>query len=368
MIDAQVYKFLMDGPADTSGLVDLINKGEIDPADIVAIIAKTEGNGRVNDFTRAYATHVFTDLLSKRCGITREEVAQRCAMIMSGGCEGVMSPHATVFVRRTVEDRPCSGKALSVGVAFTPDLMPEEVGTTTQVFYVADAVQRAMKDALIDSIEDVHYVQVKCPLLTSQRINEAAARGKTVVVTDTVKSMGYSNGSSGLGIAVALGDVAKEDITQEVICTRLDMFPTRGASSAGVELNNCEIVVMGNSSRSCSNLTIGHSVLHDFIDGRAAYRAMQDAGVEFSCCPSDADLKRVVQVFAKGLVDIRGEVRGKRTTLLTDSDLGTRPARAVVNAILATMVGDTAIYVSAGWGYHQGPVGGGVVAAIVRNS
>lgn len=368
MFDTQVYKFLMDGPADTSGLENLLNEGEIDPSEVIAIIAKTEGNGRVNDFTRAYATHVFTDLLSKKCGISHAQVAQRCAMVMSGGCEGVMSPHATVFVRRSAEGRPCSGKALSVGVSFTPALLPEEVGTTTQVFYVAQAVRKAMQEAMIESVEDVHYVQVKCPLLTSQRINEAAARGKSVVVNDTVKSMGYSNGSSGLGIAVALGDVAEEDITQEVICTRLDMFPTRGASSAGVELNNCEIVVMGNSDKSCSNLTIGHSVLEDFIDGRSAYRAMQDAGIEFSCCPSEEDLKRVVQVFAKGLVDIRGEVRGKRTTLLTDSDLGTRPARAVVNAVLATMVGDTAIYVSAGWGYHQGPVGGGVVAVIAKKA
>jgi cyanuric acid amidohydrolase len=54
--------------------------------------------------------------------------------------------------------------------------------------------------------------------------------------------------------------------------------------------------------------------------------------------------------------------------LFTGSDLGTRPARAVVNAILATMVGDTAIYVLAGWGYHQGPVGGGVVAVIAKKA
>ncbi len=54
--------------------------------------------------------------------------------------------------------------------------------------------------------------------------------------------------------------------------------------------------------------------------------------------------------------------------MFTGSDLGTRPARAVVNAILATMVGDTAIYVLAGWGYHQGPVGGGVVAVIAKKA
>jgi hypothetical protein len=39
---------------------------------------------------------------------------------------------------------------------------------------------------------------------------------------------------------------------------------------------------------------------------------------------------------------------------------------AVLGAVVASVVGDPAIYASAGWGYHQGPSGGGVAAAIVR--
>ena len=61
-----------------------------------------------------------------------------------------------------------------------------------------------------------------------------------------------------------------------------------------------------------------------------------------------------------------GDLRGYRTTLLTDLDLGTRPARAVGNAVVASVLGDPMIYVSAGWGFHQGPMGGGVVAVILR--
>ncbi len=38
-----------------SGLASAIAEGAIDPAGIVAILGKTEGNGCVNDFTRAFA-------------------------------------------------------------------------------------------------------------------------------------------------------------------------------------------------------------------------------------------------------------------------------------------------------------------------
>lgn len=368
MQDARVYKLPMDAPDDVSGLRRLIESGEVGALDVVAIIAKTEGNGRVNDYTRAFATHAFTDLLSEKGKISREEVASRCALVMSGGCEGVSSPHATVFVRKEVPSRRVAGKGLAVGLAFTREFLPEEIGTPTHVFAVADAVRQAMKDSHIASVQDVHYVQVKCPLLTSQRINEAAARGHSVVTTDTLKSMGFSNGASGLGIAVGLDEVDAKVIKQDVICQRMDLFPTRGASSSGVELMNCEIVVLGNSAESCSNLQIGHSLMNDFLDADATRRAMKDAGIKFDCCPSADDLKRVVQVFAKGLVDPRGTLRGWRTTFLTDSDLNTRPARAVVNAVVASVVGDPSIYASAGWGFHQGPAGGGVVAVIARKA
>ena len=48
------FRIAMAGPADMSGLIDLIETGALDPATIVAILVKTEGNGGVNDFTREY--------------------------------------------------------------------------------------------------------------------------------------------------------------------------------------------------------------------------------------------------------------------------------------------------------------------------
>jgi len=51
-----VYKVAMAAPNDVAGLAQLIDSGQIDPAEIVALIGKTEGNGGANDFTRGFAT------------------------------------------------------------------------------------------------------------------------------------------------------------------------------------------------------------------------------------------------------------------------------------------------------------------------
>ena len=49
-----------------------------------------------------------------------------------------------------------------------------------------------------------------------------------------------------------------------------------------------------------------------------------------------------------------------------DSDINsTRHARSVVNAVVASVVGDPMVYVSGG-AEHQGPPGGGPIAVIAR--
>ena len=93
----------------------------------------------------------------------------RCFLLMSGGCEGIMSPHATVFVRRPASLRAgSSDKRLTFAAASTRELLPEELGTMVQVDLVAAAVREAVRDAGIADLNDVHYVQVKCPLLTTR--------------------------------------------------------------------------------------------------------------------------------------------------------------------------------------------------------
>jgi cyanuric acid amidohydrolase len=50
--ECSVYKIAMAGPDDISGLEKLFEAGACQAHEVICIIAKTEGNGRVNDFSR----------------------------------------------------------------------------------------------------------------------------------------------------------------------------------------------------------------------------------------------------------------------------------------------------------------------------
>ena len=116
--------------------------------------------------------------------------------------------------------------------------------------------------------------------------------------------------------------------------------------------------MLGNAPSS-SDLVIGHDVMEDAIDATGVSRALASAGWAGAA-------ERVVGVFAKAEASPSGQIRGRRHTMMDDSDINhTRHARAVVSAVIASMIGDPMVYVSGG-AEHQGPPGGGPVAAIVR--
>jgi cyanuric acid amidohydrolase len=358
-----VVRIATSGPGDVSGLMSMIASGTIDPGDILAVLGKTEGNGGVNDFTREYAVAALCTALAPRLGLSPHAVEQRIAFVMSGGTEGVLSPHITVFTRRELGQRPAgvSGKRLTIGMAQTRDFLPEELGRSAQIAETARAVGRAMDDARISDPSDVHFVQIKCPLLTSDRIEAARGRGHKTVTTSAYGSMAWSRGASALGVAVALGELAPE-IGDEDVLRRDDLFSSVASTSAGIELMHNVVIVLGNSAESVSPFEIGHAVMSDAIDAAAVTAALSSVGLG----TPQASGRALVNVFAKAEASPDGSVRGLRHTMLEDTDISsTRHARAAVGGLIAGLAGTGAVYVSGG-AEHQGPAGGGPVAVIAR--
>ncbi|MPZ35752.1 MAG: ring-opening amidohydrolase [Rhodospirillales bacterium] len=348
---ARVLRLPTAGPQDTAPLANAIDRGEIDPATIAAIVGKTEGNGCVNDFTRGYATLALKLLLAERLKCPMADVEARVAIVMSGGTEGGLSPHLLVFCRE-VAASAASGPRLAIGIGLTRAFKPEEIGLTAQIGATAEAVASAMKDAGIAATADVHFVQIKCPLLTKERIEEAKRRGATVATDDTYHSMALSRGASALGVALALGEI--KDAPEAAVCHDWSLYSKVASTSAGVELLRNEIVVLGNSTAWAGDLVIDHDVMKDAIDADAARRLLARLGGE------------TVAVLAKAEAAPSGEIRGRRHTMLDDSDIhSTRHARAMVGGVLAGVIGDTLLYVSGG-AEHQGPPGGGPVAIIAK--
>ena len=365
-----VVRIATKSPGDVAGLVSLIEAGKIDPKSILAVLGKTEGNGGVNDFTREYAVSALCAALAPHLDLPPHRVEQRIAFVMSGGTEGVLSPHITVFTREAVADQGgggISGKRLSIGMAQTRDFLPEELGRGAQIAETAKAVAAAMADAGIADPQDVHFVQIKCPLLTSDRVEAAAARGSNTVTNSAYGSMAYSRGASALGVAVALGEIEGE-IDDDSVLRRFDLFSSVASTSAGIELMHNVVIVLGNSTHSAAPFEIGHAVMRDAIDSTAVIGALKSVGLGVEDGSAPIMGRQLVNIFAKAEASPNGTVRGFRHTMLEDTDISsTRHARAAVGGLISGLSGTSAVYVSGG-AEHQGPPGGGPVAAIAQLS
>src|SRR3979490_2075207 len=361
-----VVRIATKGPGDVSGLLSFIESGKIDPRAILAILGKTEGKGGVNDVTREYAVSALCAVLAPYVDLPPHRVEERIAFVMSGGTEGVLSPHITVFTRADVVGRQSdgiSGKRLSIGIAQTRDFVPEELGRGVQIEETAKAVATAMADAAIVDPQDVHFVQIKCPLLTSDRIEAASGRGNKTVTNSAYGSMAYSRGASALGVAVALGEIDGK-VGDECILRNFELFSSVASTSAGIELMHNVVIVLGNSASSASPFEIGHAVMRDAIDAASVIDALQSVGIGDG--PGPMGDPHLVNIFAKAEASPNGSVRGFRHTMLEDTDISaTRHARAAVGGLIGGLSGTGAVYVSGG-AEHQGPPGGGPVAAIAR--
>ena len=220
-----------------------------------------------------------------------------------------------------------------------------------------------MRDAGIEDPKDVHYVQTKTPLLTIDWVEDAKRRGKTVAC-EVHDSMGVSNGTTGLGIGVALGEFSMP--RAEEICRNLDLYSSVASCSSGVELTCAQIVLMGNRKGAGGRFRIGHSVMKDALDIDGIYEAIRNAGLELPERARASDLGgRLVNCFIKCEADHRAKLRGRRQIMLDDSDVHHhRHSKAAVGAVAAAAIGDPAVFVSVD-AMHQGPHGGGPVIAIV---
>jgi ring-opening amidohydrolase-like protein len=357
----EVVKVELKTVSDASGMADAIKSGQFAADEVIAVIGKTEGNGGVNDFTRILADESFRRVLLKH-GKRNETDIKQIPMVWSGGCDGVITPHATIFARNDKKG-PASKPRLAMGTAISATLLPEDIGRVAMVEKVAAAVKAAMKNAGIDDPKDVHYVQTKTPLLTIDSVLDAESRHQSVAC-EVHESMGVSNGTTALGIAVALGEISMPKA--EEICKNLDLYSSVASCSSGVELNEAQIVLLGNAPGAGGKYKIGHSVMKDALDIDGIYDSIRDAGLTLPERPRASDLGgKLVNVFMKCEADRTGKLRGRRQIMLDDSDVSWhRHIKAAVGGVAATAIGDAAVFVSVD-AMHQGPQGGGPCIAII---
>lgn len=167
-------------------------------------------------------------------------------------------------------------------------------------------------------------------------------------------------------MAVALGEVAADEVTDAVIATDMTLYSSVANTSAGGELTDCEVIVFANSPASTSPYRIGHAVLRDVADVAGVRDALRSAGLTFGTDPGEEERERIAAVFAKAEAPPGGLLRGYRTTMLSDADINyERHARAALGAVISSVTSDPRIFVSGGT-EHQCPPGQAPIAAIMR--
>jgi cyanuric acid amidohydrolase len=360
----EIRKVPLHNVTDATELSKLIDEGVLEADRVIAVIGKTEGNGGVNDYTRILADRAFREVLLAK-GTRDAAAVKQVPIVWSGGTDGVISPHATIFATLSRETAVHSDEPrLTVGFAMSDVLLPEDIGRVAMITKVAAAVTEAMGRAGITDAADVHYVQTKTPLLTIDTIRDAKRRGHDVFTEDTLTSMDVSNGGTALGVAVALGEIDMP--RDEDVLRNRDLFSAVASCSSGVELDRAQVVVVGNARGIGGRYRIGHSVMTDALDQDGIWAAIRNAGLELPDRPHHTDLGgRLVNVFLKCETSQDGQVRGRRNAMLDDSDVHWhRQIKACVGGVAAAVTGDPAVFVSVS-AAHQGPDGGGPVAAIV---
>src|SRR5262249_58826569 len=133
----------------------------------------------------------------------------------------------------------------------------------------------------------VHNAQPKPPRLTVDSVLDAHSRHKEVAC-EVHDSMGVSNGTTALGVGLALGEIKMPKA--EEICRNLDLYSSVASCSSGVELTQAQIVLLGNKPGAGGRYRIGHAVMQDALDMDGIYDAIRSAGLELPARPRAEDL------------------------------------------------------------------------------
>lgn len=357
------FKLATEHPADVRGLAALLEAGTVRADELVCVLGKTEGNGGRNDFSRDLAMRALEELLAPRVGLPPARVQDRVVFSLSGGTEGVVSPHVVAFTRSGTWSKEPGPKRMVVGTAHTRPFTAAEVGRMPQIVETARAVGELARELRLDPA-DVHLVQMKGAIpRADHEAAEAARRAGAPLRNDMV----HSRAASALGVALALGEVARADLSDDIVCRDWSLHSGVASCSAKPGLQRTEILLFGNSPHAGGDLVVGHTVLKDILDVDAARALLAELGLPVAGGQLTPEQRaHVVGVFAKSEADPRGLIRGRRHTMLSDDDIDdTRHSRAALAAVLASVVGDTSIYVSTR-AEHHGPLGGGPLAIIAR--
>ncbi len=316
--------------------------------DVVAILAKTQGDGGPKDRSRKKFVVAATRLLARHLGVAAAAVAARVAFVVSGGIEASSAPHMIVLSRRIVVGaKKTKRPALAIAHHVSSPVAATRLGDARLISAAAASVAAALREAGLEA-RDTHLVLIKGP------------------AGDGAEGIARARAATALGACVALGEFSLAAAARAWRSRDLGRWSARVAVSSAAEFRSFEVVALGHSKAWVGDLRIAHRALADWVDLPAVVAALGDLDLNARPQLSRADAKRLVATIAKGGPPTDEILRGVPLGLAADPS---QPAfRRVRGALAGTIVAATGMpfaFVSGG-AEHQGPPGGGLVAFVAR--
>lgn len=361
-IDA--LRVTLDHSSDTGGLSRLLAEGRLIPDDVIAVTGKTEGWGP-DETSRVDADRAIRRFLLEHGSRSAEAIAQIPMVFTTGGI-GLLTPHVVLYLRTMAAPATDGAGRLAVGVARSALIQPEWMLTTQLLEANADAIRKAAADGGMTT-DEIEYVVGKAYYPTREAFAAARAAGHAIPELDPRLLFRRASGSAGLGVAVAADGLPLP--AADEIGVRLDLWSAKVAVSAneweavGGDGPQTQLVALGNSAAAGGRLRVGHAAMADALDADALRRALRRAGLAIGeGALTDAQRAKVVAVYAKFSAPVEGKLRGRRQ--IVESPEYMNQLKAAIGGMFSAILQDNLVWIS-GSATHQGPAGGGTVAAVV---
>ena len=200
----EVAKVELKTVQDASGLEACLAEGQFTADEVIAVIGKTEGNGGVNDFTRILADQAFRRVLARLASGAR---SRSPAFRWCGRAAATASSRRMRRCSRERQDR--SGVAVAPGDRHRDERRAPARGHRPARDGREGRRRRQGRDARRrHRRSEGRALRADQDAAADHRsVRDAESRGQHVAC-EVHDSMGVSNGTTALGIAVALGEIS----------------------------------------------------------------------------------------------------------------------------------------------------------------
>jgi cyanuric acid amidohydrolase len=336
-----IERFDIPAPDQMEGLVQALDRHT--PSNIRRLALLVKVGGEYEDGAREKAKATVDALLQEHGLLDRTE------MVTVIGCEGASTPYGLAIIDDgrigPDQDQP----RLALGLA---RMVPPDESVFDQPAYadhVAAAVTQAMADAGLKP-EEVVVVILNIPPHTSGNYRARGRKARAVAA---------------LGIGVAVGEISREQITEQSIVADPDLYTTRAQTFIGPTVKNLEVIVLGNRTGVGGTLLAHAGVTTDLLDVRSIKRALRTAGLRLDEDGEIADPSRIVAAIYKAGPGPNGTVLGSPTVILNSATPSEKHVRAAMSGAMGSALQTTRIFSTAD-PVQQAPLGGGHFCFIVR--